>query len=104
MDMRLGDARAEMQEARVQRVEVGGAEQRERDADLVLQQFQQRDAGGAGGRKPVAIQPADGDRVGAERDRLDDVGAAQKPPSTITRARPRTASTTSGSTSIEPRP
>src|SRR6266851_2874111 len=55
----------------------GDAEQREADADLVFEDLEEpHDARPAGGGKPVDIEPADDDRVGAERDRLDDIGAA----------------------------
>src|SRR5712692_3743575 len=55
----------------------GDAEQREADADLVFEDLEEpHHARPAGGGQPIDIKPADDDRVGAQRDRLDDVGAA----------------------------
>src|SRR5207248_10477130 len=57
---------------------VGGhAEQRQADADLVFEELEEaHHARGAGGGETVDIEPAAGDRVGAEDQRLHHVGAA----------------------------
>jgi hypothetical protein len=55
----------------------GDAEQRQADADLVLEDLEEaHHALGASRGKAVDVEPAAGDRVGAEDQRLDDVGAA----------------------------
>src|SRR5262249_13117896 len=55
----------------------GHAEQRQADADLVFEDFEQpHDAGGAGRGERINIESATDNRVGAEDQRLDDVGAA----------------------------
>src|SRR5438045_7572364 len=57
----------------------GDAEQREADADLVFDDLEEaHHALGAGGSEPADIEPAAGDRVGAEDQRLD-VGPTADP-------------------------
>ena len=53
------------------------AEKGQRDGDLGFQQFEDlNDTRLSGGSQPVTVEAADRHRFGAERDRLDDVGAA----------------------------
>ncbi len=59
--------------------EGGDAEQPEAGADLVFEDFQRaHQSRNAGGRETEAGEPSQADRFGAERDRLDDVGAAHE--------------------------
>src|SRR5262249_4601451 len=55
------------------------AEETERDADLLLEEFQGLyESRRAGRRKPQTCEPADADGLRAERNRLDNVGAAHE--------------------------
>src|SRR5260370_18034465 len=57
---------------------VGGrAEQRQADADLVFEDLEEaHHALGAGGGEAVYVEPAPGDRIGAQGHRVDHIGAA----------------------------
>ncbi len=69
-----------MQERAVQLGQPRRAGQRHRDRDLLLQDLQHTlHAGLPLGGQRVAVEPAQGHRVGAERDGLHDVGAAAEP-------------------------
>src|SRR5690348_8737020 len=60
-------------------MEAGAADKSKAGADFVLQDLEHpRDPRIPRGSQPIEVKTADGDRVGAERDRLDDVGAAIK--------------------------
>src|SRR4051812_10670695 len=53
-------------------------EQRQADADLIFEDLEQpHDPRPAGRREAIHIEPADHDAIGAEDDRLDDIGAAR---------------------------
>ena len=94
-----------MQIALIEALEARKPEKAEAFLDLLLEDLEHAlDAGRARRREPVAIEAADADRLGAKRDRLDDVGAAAEAEIDDDRARPATAATISGSTSIAPRP
>ena len=72
---------------------------------LVLQQLQHAiDSVAAGGGHAESVNPADADHVGAERDRLDHVGAAAEAAVDDDLGAAVTAATISGSMSMVPRP
>src|SRR5207248_5956511 len=59
----------------IELVVAGGAEQREADADFVFEDLEEaHHAFGASSGEAIDVEPAAGDRVGAEDQRLDDVG------------------------------
>ena len=75
--MRLHDLARRADVRFVELVVASDAEQREADTDLVFEDLEEaHHAGRTGGGEPVDIEPTAGDRVGAEDQRLDHIGAA----------------------------
>jgi hypothetical protein len=80
VDVRRHDLARRADVGFVELVVSGDAEQRQADADLVFENLEEaHHALGAGRGKAVDIEPAAGDRVGAEDQRLDHVGPAADP-------------------------
>src|SRR3954471_148113 len=78
VDVRPDDLRRRADIGFVQLAVAVDPEQRQADADLVFEDLEQpHDPRPAGRRQPVHVKPADDDAIGAENDRLDDIGAAR---------------------------
>ena len=89
----------------IELAETRDADEAERSSDLVLEKFEHaHDARLSGGRKRVALHAAEADEMRPAAIALMMSVPRQKPPSTMMAARPATASTISGNTSIAPRP
>ena len=103
--MGLHHRRHRVQVAAVELAEGGDAEQAEHLVHLVLQQPQHRATPASAGRgERVAVSRPMPTSSAPSAIALTMSVPRQKPPSIQTLARPSTASTTSGSTSIAPRP
>src|SRR5262249_55669879 len=75
--MRRHDWGGPMQIGLVEPLEAREAEKAKAFLDFFLEDLEDAlDARGAGCREPIAIEPADADGLGAERDRLHHIGAA----------------------------
>jgi hypothetical protein len=105
VDVRLDDLAGRADVGFVELVIGDDAEQRQADADFVFEDLEEaHHAFGASGGEAVDIEPAAGDRVRTEGGALTTSVPRLMPPSTMMRARPPTASATSGNTSIDPTP